>query len=157
MLYHFNKKGCDSMTTKVTRLFPAPPDPNGLTCIATVAEVINGEALSVLLPGEALPQRVSGHFSAVPMLKPGDRVAVMQTADGPVVMSRLRAPGEIPQPLVLNEEGRLTVDAPGGICLTSGDSRIEITADGRIWVDGKEIYSISSGRMRLQGSTIELN
>lgn len=145
------------MPTKVTRLFPDPPNPNGLTCIATVVEVVNGEALSVLLAGEALPQMVSGHFSEVPVLKHGDRVALMQTADGPAIMSRLRARGETPLPLVLNEAGRLTVEAPGGICLKSGESRIEITADGRIWVDGKEIYSISSGRMRLQGSTIELN
>lgn len=145
------------MPTKVTRLFPDPPNPNGLTSIATVVEVVNGEALSVMLPGERQPQMVAGHFSEVPLLKQGDRVALMQTVGGPVIMSRLRAPGETPQPLVLSEEGRLTVEAPGGICLQSGESRIEITADGRIWVDGKEIYSISSGRMRLQGSTIELN
>lgn len=144
------------MTTKVTRLYP-PQDPNGLTKLATVVDVVNGEARSVLLPGEFDPCLVSGHFSQVPILKPGDRVAVMQTAAGPVIMSRLRAQGETPQPLVLNEAGKLTVEAPGGICLKSGESRIEITAEGRIWVDGKEIYSISSGRMRLQGSTIELN
>lgn len=144
------------MPTKVTRLYP-PQDPNGLTRIATVVEVANGEALSVMLPGELEPSMVSGHFSEVPVLKTGDRVALMQTAGGPVIMSRLRARGETQQPLVLNDAGKLTVEAPGGICLKSGESRIEITADGRIWVDGKEIYSISSGRMRLQGSTIELN
>lgn len=145
------------MKNTVTRLYPDRQNTDGLTLIATVHEVANDEACSVILPGEPQPLTVAGHFSAVPVLKQGDRVAVMQTADGPVVMSRLRSQGETPQPLVLNAEGRLTVEAPGGICLKSGDSRIEITANGRIWVDGKEIYSISSGRMRLQGSTIELN
>lgn len=145
------------MKNSVTRLYPDLQNADGLTAIATVHEVANGEALSVLIPGDAQSLTVAGHFGEVPVLKQGDRVALMQTADGPVIMSRLRARGEMPQPLVLNEEGRLTVEAPGGICLKSGESRIEITADGRIWVDGKEIYSISSGRMRLQGSTIELN
>ncbi len=145
------------MSSKVTRLFRDPPDPNGLTFIATVVEVAGGEAQSVLLPGDIDPQRVSGHFSDVPVLKAGDRVALMQTAGGPVIMSRLRGCGETPAPLVLNEAGRLSVEAPGGICLKTGDSRIEITPSGRIWVDGKEIYSISSGRTRLQGATIELN
>ncbi len=143
------------MSNKVTKLFSSAAPQNGQTAIATVTEAQNGEAVKIELADRTAP--VCGHFGEVPVLKKGDRVAVMLTADGAVIMSRLRNQGEMPRPLVLDEDGRLLVEAAGGICLQSGESKIEITADGRIWVDGKEIYSISSGRMRLQGSTIELN
>ncbi len=144
------------MNNKVSRLHPEQQTlQEGMSAIATVTQARDGEATTVKLTGQAIP--VCGHFGEVPILKEGDRVAVMLTADGAVIMSRLRSQGEKPQPLILDENGRLLVEAAGGICLQSGESKIEITADGRIWVDGKEIYSISSGRMRLQGSTIELN
>ncbi len=143
------------MNNKITRLYPNPNQIQGQTAIATVVATEKGEALNVESAGEQWT--VVGHFSEVPILKTGDRVAVMQVAEGVIVMSRLRSPGETPCPLVLDQNGRLEIEAAGGICLKSGESRIEITADGRIWVDGREIYSISEGRMRLQGSTIELN
>ncbi len=143
------------MNNKVTRLYPGQDQPQGQTAIATVVDTENGEALTVAITGEQLT--VVGHFGEVPILKSGDRVAVMQAEDGVIVMSRLRSPGESPLPLALDQDGRLEIEAAGGICLKSGESRIEITADGRIWVDGREIYSISEGRLRLQGSTIELN
>ncbi len=143
------------MNKKVTRLHPRQNQMQDQTVIATVVDTENGEALHVQIAGEQ--RSVVGHFGEVPILKTGDRVAVMQIAEGAIVMSRLRRPGEAPCPLVLDQDGRLEIEAAGGICLKSGESRIEITADGRIWVDGKEIYSICEGRMRLQGSTIELN
>ncbi|BCR03028.1 hypothetical protein DESUT3_00970 [Desulfuromonas versatilis] len=133
---------------------PAPEQ----NCIATVVEVKGGEAVSVTgLPGSIEPVAVSGHFSEVPPLKAGDRVAVMLTGAGPIVMARLRARGEQPGPRIEDEEGQLVLDAEKGIRLQCGESRIELTPDGRIWVDGREIYSVAAGRMRLQGAVIELN
>ena len=143
------------MNNKLTHLYPSQTQQQGQTVIAKVIDTQNGEALSVDIAGEQL--NVVGHFAEVSILKTADRVAVMQTEEGVIVMSRLRNPGETPCPLVLDQNGRLEIEAAGGICLKTGESRIEITTDGRIWVDGREIYSISEGRMRLQGSTIELN
>ncbi len=146
------------MSNQITRIYQVAEAPTERTCIATVAEVEAGEALKVAgLPGQPGPVAVSGHFSEVPPLREGDRVAVMLTGGGPIVMSRLRVRGEQPAPLVQCEDGRLLVNAENGICLQCGESRIELTADGRIWVDGQEIYSLAAGRMRLQGSVIELN
>ena len=143
------------MNNKVTHLYPAPGQHPGQGVIATVAEAKNGEALTVSIAEEKID--VAGHFSEVPQLATGDQVAVMPTETGMIIMARLRKPGETARPLVVDQDGRLEIDAAGGICLKSGESRIEITPEGRIWVDGLEIYNISEGRMRLQGSTIELN
>lgn len=143
------------MNNNVTRLYPDQNQIQGQTGVATVLATENGAAIKVENAGEQL--KVVGHFSEVPLLQSGDRVAVMQAEDGVIIMARLRNPGEMPSPLVLDQNGRLEIEANGGICLKSGESRIEITGDGRIWVDGEEIYTISTGRMRLQGSTIELN
>jgi hypothetical protein len=55
------------------------------------------------------------------------------------------------------EDGRLVIDAPGALTLTSGKSRIEIDADGRIRIEGKQYATVVEGNLRLQGSLIELN
>ncbi len=143
------------MNNNVTHLYPNQNQIQGQTGVATVLATENGAAIKVENAGEQL--KVVGHFSEVSLLQSGDRVAVMPAEDGVIIMARLRNPGEMPSPLVLDQNGRLEIEASGGICLKSGESRIEITGDGRIWVDGEEIYTISAGRMRLQGSTIELN
>ncbi len=144
--------------SNVTSIYRGAPPVREQSCIATVVEVEGGEAVTVVgLPGNLEPVAVSGHFSEVPPLKAGDRVAVMLTGGGPIVMSRLRARGEHPRPRIGDEEGRLVLDAEKGIRLQCGESRIELTPDGRIWVDGKEIYSVAAGKLRLQGAVIELN
>ncbi len=143
------------MSNKLAQLYPNQNQLQGQTLIAAVVATQDGQAQKVERSGEQLS--VIGHFEAVAILKPGDQVAVMPAEGGVIVMARLRSPGEKPNPLVLDQDGRLEIEAAGGICLKSGESRIEITADGRIWVDGREIYHISEGRLRLQGSTIELN
>ena len=41
--------------------------------------------------------------------------------------------------------------------IKANDAYISIDKTGRIFVDGKEIYSFAIGVNRLQGATIELN
>ncbi|ALC17968.1 hypothetical protein DSOUD_3248 [Desulfuromonas soudanensis] len=129
----------------------------GTVGIAEVVTAEGGEALQVILCGQREPLSVAGHFSDVPPLREGDRVALLASAEGPLVIGRLRGSGESPPPLLQDREGRLLIAAGEGICLQAGGSRIELDADGRIRLDGREIASIASGLQRLQGSTIELN
>lgn len=129
----------------------------GMVGIAEVEAAEGGAALRVILCGQTEPLRVAGHFSAVPPLEAGDKVALLASAEGPLVIGRLRVPGESPPPLLQDRQGRLLIAAGEGICLQAGESRIELDADGRIRLDGREIASIATGRQRLQGSTIELN
>lgn len=129
----------------------------GTVGIAEVEAAEGGEALRVILCGQTEALSVGGHFSDVPPLQGGDKVALLASAEGPLVIGRLRGPGESPPPLLQDREGRLLIAAGEGICLQAGESRIELDADGRIRLDGREIASIATGCQRLQGSTIELN
>jgi len=129
----------------------------GMVGIGEVEAAEGGEALRVILCGETEALSVAGHFSAVPPLRAGDKVALLASAEGPLVIGRLRGTGEGPAPLLQDLEGRLLIAAGEGLCLQAGESRIELDADGRIRLDGREITSIATGRQRLQGATIELN
>jgi hypothetical protein len=143
------------MTNTVVR-FRESRDVADICSVAKVVEEKQGLAISlVFAEGQVLD--VYGHLSEVPALKAGDRVLVQRTVAGLVVTGRLRAEGEVARPLVQERNGRLILDAAAGICLQAGDACIELTPDGRIQVDGREIYHIASGRVRLQGSTVEIN
>lgn len=124
--------------------------------VAGVAAEEKGQALTLLLADGQI-RDVFAHLSEVPVLKSGDRVLVQEVAEGLVVTGRLRGKGEGPRPLPRDDNGRFLLEAAAGIRLQTGEACIELTPDGRIHVDGKEIYSIASGRMRLQGATVELN
>lgn len=124
--------------------------------IAAVAAVEQGQALSLILADGRI-RDVLAHLSEVPVLKSGDRVLVQEVAEGLIVTGRLRAPEEGPRPLVRDASGRLVLESSASVCLQAGAACIELTPDGRIRVDGKEIYSIASGRLRLQGATVEIN
>lgn len=128
----------------------------GRCFIAGVAAEEKGQALTLLL-GDGRIREVFAHLSEVPVLKSGDRVLVQEVAEGLVITGRLRAPEEGPRPLVRDASGRIVLDSTAGVRLQAGEACIELTPDGRIHVDGKEIYSIASGRMRLQGTTVEIN
>ncbi len=144
------------MKRNVQKLFPSPGATSGGAALAVVEAAEKGQARTLTLAdGETVA--AFAHLSEVPLLKAGDRVLVQLLAEGAVVVGKVRAPGEAPQPLVQNREGRIEIEAAGGICLQAGDARIELTPDGRIWVDGSEVCNVASGRMRLQGATIELN
>ncbi len=144
------------MNSNVQKLRRQPAIMPGSVFLARVLAAESGLARTLALASGETAQ-VFAHLSEVPLLKAGDRVLVQLLDEGAVVTGRLRMAGEVPPPLLRNAEGRFEIEAVGGICLQAGEARIELTPDGRIWVDGTDITHISSGRMRLQGSTIELN
>lgn len=55
------------------------------------------------------------------------------------------------------EDGRLLFDAPNGLILQAGQSRIELQSDGTLLLDGREIQAAADGLNRLLGARIELN
>lgn len=141
------------MTSNIHQLFQSvPTDSIGM---ANVLEAKNGQATMINLDGVSYP--VTAHLSQVEMLKTGDRVMTIRTATEVIVAGRLRAGDESPAPRLEERDGHLLVEAPTSIRLQAGQNRIEVHADGRILLDGKQITGLASGRMRLQGSTIELN
>ncbi|ABA90060.1 hypothetical protein Pcar_2825 [Syntrophotalea carbinolica DSM 2380] len=123
--------------------------------IATVLDVEDGLAMVVELGGTPCP--VADHLSHVEALKEGDRILTIRIPTGIVVAGRLRAGGEAAAPRLEEKDGRLLVEAPKSVRLQAGDNCIEVHADGRIELDGQQITGLAEGRLRLQGSTIELN
>jgi len=136
-------------------------DPPIMNYIARVAEVLNHQALSIELSDtENIAEKyieITAHLNNVPPLKVGDQVLVTATAKDYIVTGRLRTEEESPLDGLTYSDGKLNLCAGKGIKIQSGDATIELTAQGKIKIDGKNIYSISEGRHRLQGSTIELN
>jgi hypothetical protein len=141
------------MTSNIHQLFQSVPTDKA--AIAKVLEAEDGQATVVDLSDTPCP--VAGHLSQVEALKVGDRILTILTATGIVVAGRLRAGGEAAAPRLEKQDGRLLVEATKSIRLQAGQHRIEVHADGRIELDGQQITGLATGRLRLQGSTIELN
>jgi len=127
------------------------------TDIAIVLDVIDDQAEMVQLFDSTNEVIIFAHLNNVPPLNIGDQVLVVHTSQGYVVTGRLRTEFESALDGLSVENGMLTLTAGKSIKIQSGDAVIELTAKGKIKIDGKNIYSISEGRHRLQGSTIELN
>lgn len=141
------------MKSNIYELFQSAPTDN--TAIATVLEVENGQATVVDQNGAPFP--VAGHLSQVEALKEGDRILTICTATGIIVAGRLRAGNEAAAPRLEKQDGRLLVEASKSVRLQAGENWIEVHADGRIELDGRQITGLAEGCVRLQGSTIEFN
>ncbi len=128
-----------------------------LNSLATVVLVSHYEAMFVTLPGSSQEYKIVAHLNNVPPLQEGDQVLVLNTQQGLVVTGCIRAESESPLDGLSYKNGKLNLRAGKSIKIQSGPAVIELTADGKIKIDGKNIYSISEGRHRLQGATIELN
>jgi len=135
-----------------------PTQTCGEPVLATVTAAAQGEATQVHIQGMERALPVAAHASHVPALHPGDAVMVLPTDAGVIVALRLRAPGERPQQgFSVNTDGSLSVEGAGTIRISTAGAAIELRQDGRLCVDGKEIYAIADGLHRVQGARIELN
>lgn len=126
--------------------------------LANVLQAQNGEATQIILLENSQQYAVIAHGAEVSVLNEGDQVLAVLTNTGAIITHRLRKPGEMPQQgFVVRKDGALEVDNANGINIKANNSHISIDKTGRIFVDGKEIYSFAVGVNRLQGATIELN
>ncbi|VAW76164.1 hypothetical protein MNBD_GAMMA12-1835 [hydrothermal vent metagenome] len=125
--------------------------------LATVESVKNYEAIMVSLLDSADQHKVIAHLNNVPPLEVGDQILVVATVQGMVVTGRIRQQSESAVDGLTYKDGKLNLRAGKSIKIQSGPAFIELSASGKIKVDGKSIYSISEGRHRIQGGTIELN
>ena len=126
--------------------------------MATVLSARYGEAMEIELTGVIEIYPVIAHSAEVSFLQEKDHVLVLLTPAGAVVTHRLRQAGEQPQRgFNIRKDGSLELENARGIEIKANDACISIDKTGRIFVDGKEIYSFAIGVNRLQGATIELN
>ena len=126
--------------------------------LASVVSAHCGEALEIVLLGADAPYRVVAHSAETSCIQENDQVLVLLMETGAIVTHRLRRPGELPQQgFQVHNDGSLTIENANGIMIKASNAQIAIDKTGRIFVDGKEIYSIANGLHRLQGTTIELN
>ncbi len=125
------------------------------TGIGTVTTVKNGHAAEIDFEGTCCP--VAGHLSQVEALKVGDLVLILQVSMGLVIAGRLRSPKEPPAPRLESQDGRLIIEAAESVRLQAGQNMIEVHADGRIQIDGKQITGQATGRIGLHSPIIELN
>lgn len=132
---------------------------SALPKIAIVHQLDSDGLTFVLLENRILP--VAGYLATipgiVPKLKVGQQVLVLETEQGIGILGCWQSAGEQTKAHIDLENGNLQLGATESITLKTGASSIEVHANGKIRVDGKDIYSIAEGPLRLQGSIIELN
>lgn len=149
-----------SDTTVVPLQAPqAPTAPAaGTAHMASVSAAVDGGATAVIVFGENAERLVEGHLDSVPALHSGERVCVFLTANGgAIVAGRMREAAEAPMAMLREESGHLHVSAQQSITLSTGACRIELSADGRLRVDGREIQQVAERRLGLVAATVELN
>lgn len=131
-----------------------------ISATPTVATVVKHERQVSVLIGKRLV-RVSGYISVIPGLLPklenGQKVLVLETEQGAGVLGCWQSADDNSNAQITVQNGCLRIEATESVVLKSGDSSIEINKHGKIRVDGKDIYTIAEGPLRLQGSIIELN
>jgi hypothetical protein len=142
------------MPSNISPLFPPRTAPT--SALVQVAEAAQGEA-RMLQSAEGRRCRVAGHLSHVPALAEGDWVLVSYVGDEAVVCGRLRGVGEALPGVLTQHDGVVELEAGTSLRLAAGKSIIELRADGRISIDGREVYTFGEQRVAVQGSTIELN
>lgn len=130
----------------------------GSTAVARVLDAHQGEAISVCLDGQEGAVPVVAHASEVDMLHADDAVVVMCVSDGAIVVHRLRVHGERPRVGVeVDDSGRFVLSSDKGICLQVNAVRFELCANGRVFIEGEEVYNVAHGVNHLYGAKISLN
>lgn len=125
--------------------------------VGCVQQASDGAATAVTDEATGTELAVAGHFRSAGHLQPGDTVGYMNTPDGALIVDRLRREGEGPSADIQEENGHVVVSAGQSLTLMAGGSRLEISADGRIRIDGNEVQQNAHGRLALRAPSVELN
>lgn len=155
-----NKDCCMS----VKKISSYQPDTNlttpliGQTLLATVCEMRAGEATKIFLQNTQTEINVIKHAATVSSLNLTDDVLILLLEEGAIVLHRLRNKGERPQSgFTEKEDGTLLIRSKQSVVIETDRACFELHADGRIKLDGNEIYSISKGVQYIIGSQLNLN
>jgi hypothetical protein len=126
--------------------------------LAIVDEVDNGRAKTVVWQQKSeKPISVYGHLSHVPNLKPFDEVLIIETDKGIVITGVLAEKAQAPAALITQEGKAVVIRCESAIRLENPHANIELSADGKVIIEGKAIYQQSDSLMSLKGHPIELN
>ncbi len=128
------------------------------TQILIVTAVLNGEAsLLKTLDGLEYDNKFI-HASSVPHLSINDSVIVQNISGLFIITDKLRNPEEKPTAgFNVNDDGSLSLYSDVSIVLKTLNAKVDILKNGKIMIDGNEVYSLSKGINRIQGTSIELN
>jgi len=130
--------------------------------LMTVYEAINGEAVSVIDDDGMILENTKNskfsHASSVPYLSKGDKVIIQEISEHLIITDKIRNEDENPTAgFEINKDGSLSINSDVSIVLKTINAKITISENGKIMTDGKEIFSLSKGLNRIQGTSIELN
>jgi len=127
--------------------------------IAVVTEAADGIPLGLRCERTGENLAVSGRASALDSVYEGDRVLFLRLDGGrrAVAMLRLCRQGEGARANIEERDGRVRIEAANGLVLSCGGSRLELTADGRVMADGREVHQYARGRLALNSAVLEVN
>ncbi|VAW92929.1 hypothetical protein MNBD_GAMMA22-535 [hydrothermal vent metagenome] len=126
--------------------------------IMTVTDTIKGEAVSLLTVGGINFEFDFTHAASVPLLLIGDKVIIQNISGLFVITDKLRNKGDSPSiGFEVNDDGSLSIASDVKLTLKTSNANIDIFENGKILINGSEVYSQSDGLNRIQGTSIELN
>ncbi len=126
--------------------------------IMTVTAVINAEATSLLTIEEMNFDSDFIHASSVPSLEIGDQVIVQEISGLFIITDKLRNKEDKPTVgFEVDDDGSLSIVSDVKLTLRTTNAKIDIFENGKILINGSEVYSQSNGINRIQGKSIELN
>ncbi len=131
---------------------------SGISQLAIVSEANLGEASKVILKIQNIEIDVSAHGVAVPSLQVSDSVVVFLENNQAIIIQKLRSKGQRPQQgFVENKDGSLSLSAAQSVVIKTKKANFEISADGKIKIEGEEIFSVSKGLQHILGTQLNLN
>lgn len=92
-------------------------------------------------------------------LKNGDRVAGTLLEGRSVIVTSKLVSTDKDTPALIDEldNGALLFDAPHGLVLQSGNSRIELQPDGTVRIDGEDIHTLARHHYQVKSARVDLN
>lgn len=133
--------------------------PHSLLSIAEVTEIHNSIPVSVTLNEQHYI--VVGYLSLMPGIVPnvslGDKVLISSVAEG-VLIHGVVMPVDAPIRASFGiKDDKLVIEAEGAVVLKSGNASVELTAEGSIRIDGKDVRTVAKKSLTLLGGNVNLN
>lgn len=122
--------------------------------IGTVSEVQNGCAVTVDINGQT--HKVTGHGRSVATLHKGDQVLLQSNNELCIVTDIIDSQHKPAQSFVV-ENGIAKLEGVNAVSLKTKKGQITIDLEGRIFVEGKELYNRAEGENIVTGATVRIN